>query len=427
MRCRPRIRSLWRLAGSMLLGAALYGCAQPAEVVLYSENQEQIRAAQRQMASTRGVRAQRPPTPQAKPLRRPKATIEVTPLPPAKKLGSQALNTIAKPARAARVADRESVGKFQPVPKNGRHVVAPKETVYAISRRYGVPVRSLLVINRLEPPYLLKPGQVIRVPAQRTHLVRKGETVYAISKRYDVSIAELVRLNGIDRSLTIVIGQTLLLPDPQEPEPQAPSKPPAKTTVVRGTDEGNAPRAGRTAPRDAPQVALAPPKRVVLPPTTNIPRPKAFSGKGFLWPITGKVISRFGAKGKGLHNDGINIAAPRGTPVRAAQNGVVAYYGNELRGFGNLVLIKHAKGYMTAYAHNSSVLVKRGQRVAKGQVIAKVGSSGNVSGPQLHFEIRKGRRAVDPLRYLQRRRADTPAGISVQPSRHAASDQTRPG
>ena len=413
MRVRCRIRSAGRLAASILLGAALYGCAQPAEVVLYSENQEQIGAAQRQIAATRGVRAQRPPPSQAKPPRRPKAAIEATPLSPAKKLRPQTLNTVAKPARMSRVAGRRPAGKFEPAPKNGRHVVAIKETVYAISRRYGVPVRGLLLINRLEPPYLLKPGQVIRVPARRTHLVRKGETVYAVSKRYDVSIAELVRLNGIDPSLTIVIGQMLLLPDPQEPEPRTAPKPPARTAAIRGADGGTAPQAGRKEPRGAPQVALAPPKRVVLPPTTDIPRPKSFSGKDFLWPIAGKVISRFGAKGKGLHNDGINIAAPRGTPVRAAQNGVVAYYGNELRGFGNLVLIKHARGYMTAYAHNSSGLVKRGQRVAKGQVIAKVGSSGNVSGPQLHFEIRKGRRAVDPLQYLRRRRA----GRDIRPAK----------
>jgi murein DD-endopeptidase MepM/ murein hydrolase activator NlpD len=144
---------------------------------------------------------------------------------------------------------------------------------------------------------------------------------------------------------------------------------------------------------------------VVLPPSTNIPKPSKLSGKGFLWPLSGKIISRYGRKARGLHNDGINIAAPRGTPVRAAQNGVVAYYGNELRGFGNLILIKHDKGYMTAYAHADKVLVKRGQRVKRGQVIARVGSSGSVAVPQLHFEIRKGRRPVNPARYLNRRQA----------------------
>ncbi len=113
------------------------------------------------------------------------------------------------------------------------------------------------------------------------------------------------------------------------------------------------------------------------------------------------MISGFGAKAKGLHNDGINIAAKRGAPVKAAENGVVVYAGNELRGFGNLLLIKHADGWVTAYAHNDKVLVKRGQRVGKGQRIATVGSTGGVKSPQLHFEMRRGRTPRDPRKYLQ--------------------------
>ena len=116
----------------------------------------------------------------------------------------------------------------------------------------------------------------------------------------------------------------------------------------------------------------------------------------------GRVISSFGAKSKGLRNDGINIAAPRGTPVRAAENGVVVYAGNELRGFGNLVLIKHSGGWVSAYAHNEDLAVRRGDKVRKGQRIARVGSSGGVTTPQLHFELRKGKRARDPRKYLQR-------------------------
>ena len=113
------------------------------------------------------------------------------------------------------------------------------------------------------------------------------------------------------------------------------------------------------------------------------------------------MLSSFGAKAKGLYNDGINISASRGTPVLAAENGVVAYAGNELRGFGNLLLIKHSGGWVTAYAHNETLLVRRGQKVKKGQVIAKVGSTGAVSSPQLHFELRKGKRAINPEKYLR--------------------------
>jgi murein DD-endopeptidase MepM/ murein hydrolase activator NlpD len=121
--------------------------------------------------------------------------------------------------------------------------------------------------------------------------------------------------------------------------------------------------------------------------------------------VNGKIISSFGAKKGGLHNDGINIAAARGAPVRAAENGIVAYAGNELRGFGNLLLIKHADGWTSAYAHNDRLLVRRGDQVRRGQIIARVGSTGSVTSPQLHFELREGSEAIDPLRLLARQQA----------------------
>ncbi len=111
-------------------------------------------------------------------------------------------------------------------------------------------------------------------------------------------------------------------------------------------------------------------------------------------------MASYGVGAGGIQNDGINIAAPAGTPVVAADAGVVAYAGNELRGYGNLVLVKHANGWMTAYAHNSTVLVTRGQTVKRGQTIARVGATGAVGEPQLHFEIRRGTRALDPSDYL---------------------------
>ena len=120
----------------------------------------------------------------------------------------------------------------------------------------------------------------------------------------------------------------------------------------------------------------------------------------FLWPVRGKILSGYGAQKGGLHNDGINIATARGTPVHAAADGAVIYAGNELRGFGNLILIKHANGWTTAYAHNDRLLVARGDAVKAGQVIAKAGSSGSVTSPQVHFEIRRGTHAVNPNDYL---------------------------
>jgi murein DD-endopeptidase MepM/ murein hydrolase activator NlpD len=120
----------------------------------------------------------------------------------------------------------------------------------------------------------------------------------------------------------------------------------------------------------------------------------------FRWPVRGKVITTYGAKTNGKSNDGINLAVPEGTPVKAAEDGVVAYSGNELKGYGNLVLVRHSNGYVTAYAHASELMVKRGDTIKRGQIIAKSGQSGEVGSPQLHFEIRKGSSPVDPLQFL---------------------------
>ena len=122
----------------------------------------------------------------------------------------------------------------------------------------------------------------------------------------------------------------------------------------------------------------------------------------FVWPVQGRLISGFGPAGEGLHNDGINIAAPQGTQVRAAGNGTVVYGGNELKGFGNLLLIKHDNGLTTAYAHADKLLVAKGDAVRQGQVVGTVGKTGNVNAPQLHFEVRRGTQAVDPQPFLQR-------------------------
>ena len=150
---------------------------------------------------------------------------------------------------------------------------------------------------------------------------------------------------------------------------------------------------------EAPQVTpegVAPPTQTAGPIAPPPPR----TGGLFSWPTVGKLISGYGPSAGGMHNDGINIEAPLGTPVTAAEAGVVAYAGNELRGFGNLLLVRHQGGWMTAYAHNNELLVKRGQKVARGQMIARVGRTGNVEQPQLHFEIRKGTDAIDPMKFL---------------------------
>ncbi len=261
---------------------------------------------------------------------------------------------------------------------NAAAVVAGRgDTVYALSRRHRVPVRAIIEANRLHPPYHLKAGQRVVLPRGRQHTVKRGETFYGIARRYRVNPYQMARANGLRPPYDIRAGQGLVLPGQSPPASKgaAPAESKPSSPVIR--------------------------RRPSQPPPAAVPRPPAVTGKGFIWPVRGRIISGFGAKAKGLRNDGINIASRRGARVVAAENGVVVYAGNELRGFGNLLLIKHSGGWVTAYAHNDKVLVKRGARVAKGQQIATVGSTGSVKNPQLHFEMRRGRVARDPRKYLR--------------------------
>jgi len=296
------------------------------------------------------------------------------------------------------------------------HSVKSGDTVFSVARTYGIPLRTLIDNNNLTPPFVLYLGQRLVVPAPRVHLVARGDTVYGISRRYRVDMSDLMRLNRIGPPFTIRLGQTLVLPTPSAvqvaaapplggaaaPPPSA-AQPQAQAQVQA---QAQAQALGVPLPRPKPVPGTAPaPVRWAGP----IPQPPPRAGGRFLWPTRGKVILGYGPKGGGLHNDGINIAAPAGTPVAAAENGVVAYAGNELRGYGNLILLRHADGWVTAYAHAEALLVRRGEIVRRGQTIARVGRSGSVERPQLHFEIRKGSRAVDPLRELSRQAA-TSAG-----------------
>lgn len=249
-------------------------------------------------------------------------------------------------------------------------VVGKGDSLYRIARRHGVSTKALIALNGVRPPYVIHPGQRLRLPAKRVHVVRRGESLRRIADRYGVSVSGLARANGIGPPYRIHVGQRLRVTDTRSAAAPKPAR-------------GRA--AKRAPPRPRPVALGKPPRRA--------------SGR-FLWPVAGPVAVGFGPRGGGLHNDGINILAKRGTAVRAAENGIVAYSGNEIRGFGNLILIKHADGWMSAYAHNQTLLVRAGQKVKRGQTISRVGSSGNVQRPQVHFELRRGRRVVDPMRYL---------------------------
>jgi murein DD-endopeptidase MepM/ murein hydrolase activator NlpD len=274
------------------------------------------------------------------------------------------------------------------------------ETLYAISRRYDVPVRSLIEANGLAAPYNLGSGRTLTVPQVRQHVVQTGDTLYSVSRLYGVDTSTLAHANGIDAPYVVRIDQALVLPAPVETAGMRAAAP-----VIQAT----APAPAETAAA-APPAAVAPPApgertaAVALPPLAPPPQT---SGRTFLWPVQGRIIGQYGGGAGGTHNDGINIAAPEGTMVMAADAGTVAYAGNELRGYGNLVLIKHADGWMTAYAHNAALLVKRGDKVRRGQAIARIGATGAIGEPQLHFEIRHGARALDPGEYL------APAGATA--------------
>ena len=304
------------------------------------------------------------------------------------------LTACARPIPAPLVYGTKTTDKEQPVNKAvaaplaaGNYTVAADETLYAISRRSGVALRDLITTNRLKPPYRLLQGQRLEIPRLRYHQVAEGETLYSISRQYRVSLYALAKGNQVPAPYNIQPGQRLRLPAGDGAAATAPRKTPLQAALAKKS-------ASAPAPGHKPKVRR--------PVTT---RPPARASSRFAWPVKGRVISRFGVKANGLHNDGINIAVKKGVAVRAADNGVVVYAGNELRGFGNLLLLRHRGGWLTAYGHNQTLTVKVGDVVRRGQKIARAGSTGNITRPQLHFEIRKGRKAVNPARHLAARRA----------------------
>ncbi len=247
------------------------------------------------------------------------------------------------------------------------------DTVYALSRRHHAGVRDIIAANGLKPPYKLAIGQTLSLPRARYHTVRAGETLYGLSGFYRVDMSALVRANDIPAPYRLVVGQRLRLP-------------------------GAAPKAAPEISQAPVEAASAPPKKRLRKGLPATPPPRA--GKYFLWPAEGRLLSSFGPKQGGLHNDGINFAVPQGAPLRAAENGVVAYAGNELPGYGNLLLIRHDGGWMSAYAHNETLLVTRGDEVKRGQIVSHAGSTGNVASPQSHFELRRNGKPVNPVKYL---------------------------
>ena len=355
--------------------------------------------------------------------------------------GGRGVGSYAPPAQphletTATVPSR-SVAAAQPA-GGTKIIVGTSDTLDVLAKRYHVTPQAILAANGYKGPRALSPGQQLIIPhpgataaapapamapvaaapaakpvaavaaPPSMHFVNRGDTLASIARKNHISAAELARANGLDPSAKLKLGTKLTVPGAKTAAVAAPVAAPVGAAPVAGTLQ---PVAAAPAPATKMAAVAAPVQSARLAQATANVEEKAVEAPAkaaettsalptFRWPVRGKVVTTYGAKTNGKSNDGINLAVPEGTPVKAAEDGVVAYSGNELKGYGNLVLVRHSNGYVTAYAHASELLVKRGDTIKRGQVIAKSGQSGEVASPQLHFEIRKGSSPVDPLQFL---------------------------
>lgn len=268
-----------------------------------------------------------------------------------------------------------------PAASCGRSVTVQRgDTLSAIAVRCGSTIQALAAENGLSSPYGLRAGQTLRIPGPSVYRVRRGDNLYRIALNHGMSTRELARLNGISENTTIHPGQELRVSG--APRQAVAEAPPRQTT------------GGGTVAR--PPVTASP------PPPPPPPPPASATAPAFVWPLQGPVVAQFGNT-SGRRLDGIRISARVGEPVRAAAAGEVVYAGNELQGYGELVLIRHEDRWVTAYGLNSVLRVQQGQRVNAGDHIADAGGAGPGEGPVLHFEIRRGVTPVNPIDQLPRR------------------------
>jgi murein DD-endopeptidase MepM/ murein hydrolase activator NlpD len=348
--------------------------------------------------------------------------------------GGRGVASYSPPARqpietTGSVAPRSIAATRAPGRETGSTIiVGTSDTMEGLSQRYGVTSAEILKANGYKGPRALQPGQQLIIPPRAVaaapavvapkavavaapvaappsvHVVNRGDTLMSIAHRNHVPVAELAKANGIDANSKLKLGQKINVPGAKSAaapaaaqpaqvasaQPGAVAAPATKMAAVEPAKEKARLAQATTTPEAAAAVTETPVKTAEA--TGALPT--------FRWPVRGRVVTGYGAKTNGKSNDGINVAVPEGTPVKAAEDGVVAYSGNELKGYGNLILVRHSNGYVTAYAHASELLVKRGETIKRGQIIAKSGQSGEVGSPQLHFEIRKGSSPVDPLQFL---------------------------
>lgn len=297
-----------------------------------------------------------------------------------------------RPAWEARpvTADARTVG-------DDGYTVVPGDTLYRIADRTGASVDAIARANGIAAPYAVRAGQRLAIPAGRYHRVHDGETGIAIARAYGVEWSRIVTANALAEPYTLRVGQRLQIPDAAPGRSRAAERAAAFSLDVEDLVTGGQPAEVASA-RTLPPTAN--PRRI-LPATTPIVPPARLAG-GFVWPVDGRVVKRFGAGATGERNDGIKIAVPLQTPVKAVADGVVAYVGDGIAALGGLVIVKHGDGWASVYGQTSKLLVRRGQSVKRGQTIALSGETGFADRPELHFELRRGRTAVDPLGQLPR-------------------------
>ena len=238
------------------------------------------------------------------------------------------------------------------------------DTIYSISKKYSVTIKELIRFNKIKAPYVLKPGKFIKIPYPKIYNIKSGDTLYKIAKCNSIYIKDIKEKNLKLNEKKLIIGTKVDLP----------------YYVLNKCNINNKVREKGKKNK------------------SNKIKPKAFLS----WPIKGKIITNFGKQSGGRMNDGINIISVKGNPVRASLHGKVIYIGNELLAWGNLIIIKHENNWTTAYAHLDKFLVQKGENVKTGDVIGSVGSTGNVVKSQLHFQVRKNSKPLNPINFLKR-------------------------
>ena len=254
--------------------------------------------------------------------------------------------------------------KIKEETKSKKIKIVTGDTLDSISKKYKVTKKELIRFNKIKYPYILKPGKFIKIPLSKRYKIKKGDTLYKIAKCSSTNILEIKNKNNNLNEKKLIVGSVINLPYYSIDNCKLKSKKIAKK---------------------------------------NRSIKKSIKSKEiFIWPVQGSIITYFGKQKGGRKNDGINILSVKGNPVRAAMTGKVIYRGNELLAWGNLIIIKHKNNWTTAYAHLDKLLVKKGEIIKTGDIIASVGATGNVDKSQLHFQVRKNSKPLDPMKFLKK-------------------------